>query len=1497
MKRRISLSLHGNSRCGAVLTGLLLWLSGVNCLLADWTATGTFQYTDRTYNGSGYTGTAPMPVRTADVEIFDTTTQVVLAQGATAANGSFSIVVTDSSTRNVGVRTLASTTQTAVIDFSVVDDLNGDAVFSYHDASTDVAAHTPAADVAFSTMTMPAAIGPVATTDWSSQIFNTLDMCILTADWIATVDGALPSQSLSVGWNPTSGATGSNYSSGTNRFNMSDDDAYDDPNIIHEIGHWVEDEFGRSRNPGGSHTLPDNDQDPRLAWSEGFATLVNGAVLHHHALPFPNIYMDRDSFGAAGSGFNYDYEVQQSGGSASEVAVNAALYDIVDDSSSADGTPGTDDDPMSGGAANVWKVLEEMRVMDLPATSLEDFWDLWFELSLGSSANMETVFSSHQIDFAEDSSEPNNLRTTATALTSSFVEHTFYQSGAEPGGDEDWFQFSAVADTYYSIEVNGAANQIFGRPDPEIYLLDGNSNLLAYNDDPHDTSLNTATSNNDTGETAPEILWRAPASGTFYVYCRHGSYRRNLGGRYGTYQIRVTTAGSPTPTIATVAAQQMLPGQSYQILIIGDDMAVGATVTDNSADVTVTETDWIAPQAIVATLAVDSAATAGTVMLTVSNPGAGSAMEASAITISASAKPPLVMTEVMPISIDLNQVEIKNLGSVSADLTGWQITGQGYLPQSVFTFPSFTLASGATVRVSDSTGTDTATALFEQATGFGWPWHFSVSGDVSLLDAGGRNVDYLRWISSYAATQTAPVGTGAAWMQPEILNIPFTGFTNVSLSRSDSSFTRTTRGVSTAANTMPAGSSGRTNAVDAFEDNDTPRRAPIVSLPADLTGLEISTRPAQLDTDEDWFGFPVLAGDALAISASFSHASGDLSMEVYAPGEESTPLASSATSSDDETVALSAASTTAEGSGIYRVRIFGVGGATNTYQLSILPPQAQINVTGNGMTIPDGDITPASTDHTDFGSVDVVTGTITRTFTIENPGIEVLNLTGNPLVAITGTNQDDFTVTQQSPATIAAAGSATFDVEFDPVGTGARQATVEIANNVAGMNPYDFAIAGTATGTAPVTVTINQTGGQADPTGSSPINFTAIFSESVTGFATGDVNLVGTAGATTAIVTEIAPNNGTTFHVAAIGMTGSGTVTVSIAADVATNGMGTGNTASTSTDNTVTFNDTELLPDLAPFVPAGWDDSLVISNQTGTNTDDAIITDLDNVIVDLAYHNIGTATAFANSHIARLTLDGVSSFGDIATGFDVDPFTTIAQIVDANLGPLAPGSHTIIWAVDFYDALAEKDEANNIRTRTFTVFDSTDVTNSTVTINQAAGQSDPTGDAPIHFTAVFDEPVFGFATGDVALGGAAGATTDVVIEIAPNDGTTYDVAVSGMTDDGTVIASIAAGVATDALGNNNDASTSTDPQVSFTGNTVVTVTGFSGTTVSLRISKILAGIRYIIRSKTKREDMWSTLHTIDNVLTEQVDFDWDHENIDPMETRRFYQLIIELDVP
>jgi sugar lactone lactonase YvrE/Tol biopolymer transport system component len=97
----------------------------------------------------------------------------------------------------------------------------------------------------------------------------------------------------------------------------------------------------------------------------------------------------------------------------------------------------------------------------------------------------------------------------------------------------------------------------------------------------------------------------------------------------------------------------------------------------------------------------------------------------------------------------------------------------------------------------------------------------------------------------------------------------------------------------------------------------------------------------------------------------------------------------------------------------------------------------------------------------------------------------------------------------------------------------------------------------------------------------------------------------------------------------------------------------------------------------------------------------------------------------------------------------------------------------------------------------------------TVTINQAAGQADPSGAGTVSFTVVFSQAVSGFVNGDVALAGSAGATAESI----SGSGTTYTVAVSGMTRSGTVVASVPAGVVVDGDGVANSASTSSDNTV------------------------------------------------------------------------------------
>ncbi len=122
-------------------------------------------------------------------------------------------------------------------------------------------------------------------------------------------------------------------------------------------------------------------------------------------------------------------------------------------------------------------------------------------------------------------------------------------------------------------------------------------------------------------------------------------------------------------------------------------------------------------------------------------------------------------------------------------------------------------------------------------------------------------------------------------------------------------------------------------------------------------------------------------------------------------------------------------------------------------------PEADIQ--GNGTGIADGDVTPSTGDHTDFGSQSVCSGTVVKTYTIQNTGSANLTLlTGS--ITLSGANAADFSVSGISlPATVAAGSSTTFTVTFNPSASGTRSATVNIASNDCDEAAYDFAVQGT----------------------------------------------------------------------------------------------------------------------------------------------------------------------------------------------------------------------------------------------------------------------------------------------------------------------------------------------------------------------------------------------------------------------------------------------------
>lgn len=131
-----------------------------------------------------------------------------------------------------------------------------------------------------------------------------------------------------------------------------------------------------------------------------------------------------------------------------------------------------------------------------------------------------------------------------------------------------------------------------------------------------------------------------------------------------------------------------------------------------------------------------------------------------------------------------------------------------------------------------------------------------------------------------------------------------------------------------------------------------------------------------------------------------------------------------------------------------------------TYNLQGLGTEQEVNVQGNATDIADGDNTPTTADWTDFGSTDVTSGTISRTFTIQNTGTLSLNVGA---VTFSGANAADFSVSILPNPIVGAGLSTNVTIIFNPSATGLRTATMSIVNNDSNENPYNFSIQGTGT--------------------------------------------------------------------------------------------------------------------------------------------------------------------------------------------------------------------------------------------------------------------------------------------------------------------------------------------------------------------------------------------------------------------------------------------------
>jgi hypothetical protein len=229
-----------------------------------------------------------------------------------------------------------------------------------------------------------------------------------------------------------------------------------------------------------------------------------------------------------------------------------------------------------------------------------------------------------------------------------------------------------------------------------------------------------------------------------------------------------------------------------------------------------------------------------------------------------------------------------------------------------------------------------------------------------------------------------------------------------------------------------------------------------------LDGSDLVTVEISPNGGTTWYSTVTVAGNA---NAYWSYAAGTLNASTPYDGN-STPIPFASTAGNAGAGGYSTITVTSLPSITdLRVKITLLNNAAqerwviDDFKITgTVASASEIEIQGNGANIASGDLTPTTADHTDFDSVLTTSGTIARTFTINNIGTAALTVGA---ISFSGAAAADFTVTTAPAASVANGGSATFVVTFDPSAVGVRNAVISIVNNDSDENPYTYAITGT----------------------------------------------------------------------------------------------------------------------------------------------------------------------------------------------------------------------------------------------------------------------------------------------------------------------------------------------------------------------------------------------------------------------------------------------------
>ncbi len=353
-----------------------------------------------TTNGLNYNNITQKPARGVLVEAINGS-GTILDTDRTNEQGEYSVDVDFNTDVRIRVKADLTSTSGARWDVKVTDNTSGNAVYAIQGGLTNTGNSDQVRDLnagsgwGGSSYTGTRAAAPFAILDpiyTAVQKFVAIDSDIVFPP--VEFRWSTLNRSSSGGLDLGAGLIGtSSYISDASGGNVyllgdadSDTDEYDSSVVVHEWGHYFEDQLSRSDSVGGSHSLSSR-LDPRVALSEGWGNVIAGIVLED-----PNY---RDSLGSGqSSGFSFSVETNthSNEGWFNEGSVQSIMYDIFDDANE-----GLDN--LSLGLSSLYDVLVSDEYVNTPSfTTVFNFLNIVRTQQSGSVSNIDALADAQSIN-------------------------------------------------------------------------------------------------------------------------------------------------------------------------------------------------------------------------------------------------------------------------------------------------------------------------------------------------------------------------------------------------------------------------------------------------------------------------------------------------------------------------------------------------------------------------------------------------------------------------------------------------------------------------------------------------------------------------------------------------------------------------------------------------------------------------------------------------------------------------------------------------------------------------------------------------------------------------------------------------------------------------------------------------------------------------------------------------------------------------------------------